>query len=315
VSSLPPPATTRARPFRGFSWRRLRALASNTLTQLLRMKTLYFLIVFGLALLVVGFVIPAPPVGVGMATFGGEQELRLLKSVALGAMSWFSVIVAIAGTAVLLPRDLEDRTLYTILSKPVPRFEYLLGKLCGVLLLLVLTLAVMDAFCCLALWLKQNSLVAQEIAYWERKGEVGPEKLAEIHRLYDRFGLDWNFQAPVLGIFFQAAIMASLALLISTFASSTLFTILAGLGFLIIGQGQELAREYLFRDMIPAAQRLISVIIALALPDLRQFNVIDETVAGQQVPAWFLWRMTGMAVFYLAFYNLLAWFTFSDKEL
>jgi hypothetical protein len=197
----------------------------------------------------------------------------------------------------------------------VPRFEYLLGKLCGVLLLLLITLVLMDLVCCLALWLKQKALIAQEIAFWERKGELGPEKLAEIGRLYGRFGLDWNFQAPVLGIFWQAAIMASLALLISTFASSTLFTILAGLGLLIIGQGQELAREYLFQELVPPAQRLISVALALAVPDLRQFNVIDEVVAGQQVPGWFLWRMSGLAMFYLVFYNLLAWFTFSDKEL
>jgi len=44
------------------------------------------------------------------------------------------LVYSIAATALLLPRDVEDRTLYTILSKPVPRIEYLLGRLVGVLI-------------------------------------------------------------------------------------------------------------------------------------------------------------------------------------
>ena len=47
-------------------------------------------------------------------------------------------------TALLLPKDVEDRTLYTILAKPVPRFDYLAGKLLGVLLLVFVSLALMD---------------------------------------------------------------------------------------------------------------------------------------------------------------------------
>ena len=55
----------------------------------------------------------------------------MLKDVSLGAMSIFTSLLAIVATAQLLPRDLEDRTIYTILAKPVPRYEYLIGKLAG----------------------------------------------------------------------------------------------------------------------------------------------------------------------------------------
>jgi len=312
------PAPVPARPFARISALRLWALATNTFTQILRMKTLYFLIVFATLLVVFGFIMPPPPTGQGLASFGGEQELRLLKSVSLGAMSWFTAILAIAGTAMLLPRDVEDRTLYTILCKPVPRFEYLLGKLGGVLLLLALSLLIMDVACCAVLYLKQASLTSLELNILENRGELTPERTTQIRELYGRYGLDWNFQAAILGIFFQAAVMAALALLISTFATSTLFTIMAGLALLIIGQGQELARDYIFKDVLGTsggAQRVIAVTLALLLPDLRQFNVIDEVVAGTPIPAWFLWRMTGIAALYLIFYQLLSWFSFSDKEL
>ncbi len=318
----PAPAPTAvpaaARPYSRISLLRIWALTTNTFTQILRMKTLYFLIVFAILLIVFGFIMPPPPTGQGLASFGGEQELRLLKSVSLGAMSWFTAILAIAGTAMLLPRDVEDRTLYTILCKPVQRFEYLLGKLGGVLLLIILTLIIMDLACCAVLHLKQSSLVSQELAMLEHRGQLTPENTVRIKELYGRYGLDWNFQAAVLGIFWQAAVLAALALLISTFATSSLFTIMAGLALLIIGQGQELARDYIFKDILETsaqAQRAIAVLIALAIPDLRQFNVIDEVVAGTRIPVWFLGRMAAIALMYLVFYQLLAWFTFSDKEL
>ena len=59
-------------------------------------------------------------------------------------MSIFTWLLAVLATAMLLPKDIEDRTLYTILAKPVPRFEYLLGKFLGVLLLLFIALSLMS---------------------------------------------------------------------------------------------------------------------------------------------------------------------------
>ena len=309
------PGLDARRPHRRLSLERTWTLSTNAFTQLLRMRTLYFLVAFGAVLVVFGFIMPAPPAGQGLASFAGEQELRLLKSVSLGAMSWFSVILAIAGTAMLLPADLEDRTLYTILSKPVPRLEYLSGKLLGIALLLVLSLAVMDAACCAALWAKQRVVTAEAVALWEHLGQLTPEKLEEIRSVHAAQGLNWNFQAAVAGILCQAGIMAAVCLLISTFASSSLFTILIGLAVFVIGQGQELAREFIFGGAGGIIERLISTVLALAFPDLRQFNVIDEVVAGKIMPGALIGRMAGMAALYTGFYHALGWFIFKDREL
>ena len=69
-------------------------------------------------------------------------------------MTLFSALLAIVGTAMLFPRDVEDRTIYTILSKPVPRVEYLFGKLFGVLALVGLSLLLMDVFFSLVLYMR-----------------------------------------------------------------------------------------------------------------------------------------------------------------
>ena len=61
-------------------------------------------------------------------------------------MSVFTSLLAILATANFLPKDLEDRTLYNLLSKPVPRFVYLLGKLLGIILLLAFILLMSAVF-------------------------------------------------------------------------------------------------------------------------------------------------------------------------
>src|SRR5439155_25176098 len=108
-----------------FSLQRIISIAANTLTQLTRHKVFYVLLIF--ALVLIGS-------SVFMARLSFQQEFQIIKDISLRAMSIFSSLLAIVPTARLIPQDVDDRTIYTILAKAVPRFEYLLGKLLGVLL-------------------------------------------------------------------------------------------------------------------------------------------------------------------------------------
>src|SRR4029077_3766719 len=119
-----------------FSFGRIFAITANTLTELTRQKVFYVLLIF--ALLLIGS-------SMFMARLAFQQEFQILKDVSLGAMSLFTSLLAIVATARLIPQDIEDRTVYTILAKPVPRFEYVLGKLAGVLLLLAISTLIMSA--------------------------------------------------------------------------------------------------------------------------------------------------------------------------
>src|SRR5438046_10482149 len=121
---------------RAFSFSRIRAITVNTLTELTRLKVFYVLLVF--ALLLIGS-------SMFVAQFTFQQEFQILKDVSLGAISIFTSLLAIVATARLIPQDIEDRTVYTILAKPVPRFEYLLGKIAGVLLLLAISTLILSA--------------------------------------------------------------------------------------------------------------------------------------------------------------------------
>ena len=137
----------------GFSLSRVWTMAAATVTQLVRMRILVFLVVLSVIVVAAGFLFPV---------FSAEQQLKMLKYVSFGALQFFSLVLAIVATALLLPKDMEDRTLYTILSKPVPRVEYLLGKFLGVMLLIGGGLLIMDLLVCGVLYFRQSMVLAQE---------------------------------------------------------------------------------------------------------------------------------------------------------
>ena len=151
-----------------FSPGRIWVLASSTFTQLVRMRTFYFLIVFA--------ILVAAASNLDLL-YTPAQKLRILKDASFGAMSIFSWLFAIAATAVLIPRDLEDRTLYTILSKPVPRLEYLLGKLGGVMLTIGVALVVMQVLFTGFLFFREVTVLASERQYLESQGEMSAAEI------------------------------------------------------------------------------------------------------------------------------------------
>src|SRR2546423_14929723 len=94
-----------------------------------------------------------------MAKLSFQQDFNIRKAVSLGAISMFTSLLAIVATARMLPRDIEDRTVYTILAKPVPRFEYVVGKIAGVLLLLAISTLVMIGAFLAVLYMREQAVL------------------------------------------------------------------------------------------------------------------------------------------------------------
>lgn len=304
--SIPRPV----RHHRRFSLLRVITLAGGTFTQLVRMKVFYFMALFAIAVIAASF---------AFADLQTDGQLKLLKDVSLASMSLFSMLFAIAGTALLIPRDIEDRTLYTILCKPVPRLEYLLGKLLGMVFLIFISLVLMDLLFSVVLYLKENAVIADQIAVLEHMHHGSREGLeaniANVQETLSGQGLTWNLQNGVLAIFLKATVLTGVTLLVSTFASSTIFTIMTSLAVMVIGQAQSLAREvFLGQDasMIPKA---IAGAVSLIFPDFKAFDVVDAVVSGSAVPAVIMGKMAGLTGVYLVIHLMAAYVIFSDKEL
>ena len=283
--------------------RRTTTIAAVTWTELVRLKVFYFLIIF--ALLVIGN-------SFFLARFSFEEEFQMLKDIALGAMSVFSSLLAILATATLLPKDSEDRTIYTVLAKPVSRTEYLLGKLSGVFLLLTLAVLLMGAVFAAVLLLRTQTLLHSA------QIEMAALPPAELQAALDKIratGYDPNLFAGGVIILVKAWLLAALTMFISTFATSTIFTTIAFAAY-FIGHLQATAREYwLAADTSGFLTKSVLAIVSLVFPDLQAFNLVDDIVTGVAIPGAIFWKTLALGAGYIAVYTALAAAVFHHKEL
>jgi ABC-2 type transport system permease protein len=289
---------------RRFSLRRVSAICTNTLTELIRLKVFYFLLLFGL-ILIGG--------SVGLARFSFQQEFQILKDISLGAMSIFTSLLAIIATARLISQDIEERTIYSILAKPVSRIEYLIGKLAGVLLLLGIAVAIMAALFLVVIYTREQTVLHDTA----RQMATAPaDQLDHALNAVRASALNPNL-APAIGIIYlKACLLASLTLFVSTFATTNIFTVVVMVFVYIIGHLQATAREYWLHEHGAGwITQLLLAVVALVFPDLQLFNVVDEAVVGTAIPFAIFLKTAGIGIFYIIVYTALATVVFSGKEL
>jgi hypothetical protein len=280
------------------------AIARNTFTELVRQKVFFFLLIF--ALLIIGN-------SAFMAKFSFQEQFQMLKDISLGAMSVFTSLIAILATANFLPKDMEDRTIYTLLAKPVPRYRYLLGKLLGIITLLACATLLMSALFLATLWLRESTVLAETRA---QLAGASPEELAMAVKEVTDATFNINLLPGIAIIFIKSALLASLTLFISSFATSSIFTILMAAALYFIGHLQSTAREYWLSGMdVEWWSRLLAAAVALLFPDLQAFNLTDDIIAGTAVPLALFLNTAGLGILYVAVYFALSALVFSSREL
>ena len=270
-----------------------------------------------------------------LVTVSFQGQLQTLMDVSLGAMSVFSMFLAVLATAMLLPKDMEDRTLYTILAKPVARFEYLLGKLCGVAAMLTVATFLMTTFfsAVLGVWQgRELDRIAEqypvaEAAQAEQAGKARPGTSVELAQKRD---LETGklrattFTPTLFGgiavILLRAVIIAALTLMISAFSTSWLFTVIVALMFVLVGFLVPVARDVWQGQAgigadLPGYLKLFLIGVTVFCPDMQVFNVVDDIAAGAVVTSEVFLQTAGLGFGYLAVYVFVGYLFFAWREL
>ena len=277
-----------------------------TALQLIRMKTLFILLGVGLLVLI-------------SSTFEFEissnlsqvisQQLTFLKSTSLGAMTLFSTLFGIAATAILLPKDIEDKTLHLLLSKPLPKISYLLGKFLGVMLVIATSLFLLALLSSLLITLKQSQLIANLSTQ-----AVDLEWLATAK---SSSPINLSFHLSVISLLLKSSVVVSIALLISVFSTSTLFTSLVTGCCYLIGNYQSIARDYWFDEknlLGTGIEKFLSLIISLLFPDFGLFDIGNLGAGEASIPLISIAQLFVLSLFYCGFYLSITWFIFANKE-
>ncbi|MEQ1681861.1 MAG: ABC transporter permease subunit [Nitrospira sp.] len=214
---------------------RILSIALNTFRENLREKLLYNLLFF--ALLMIGSSILLSRITLG-------DYHRLILDLGLASINLFGVLIAIFVGIGLVSKEVDRKTIYTIVSKPIPRYEFLLGKYCGLVITLLANTVVMVAGLLIVLQVMDvpiTSLVFKSLAL----------------------------------IFLELMVITAVAVLFSTFTSATLSAIFT-LAVYVIGHLSGDLKEFA-RKLDDVSQVAVNAIY-YTLPNLERFNLKGHVI-------------------------------------
>jgi ABC-type transport system involved in multi-copper enzyme maturation permease subunit len=237
------------------------AIARNAFREAVRDRVLYNLVLFVLLL-------TAGAIFLGELSAG--QETKIIIDLGLSAMLLFGVFIAIFVGVGLVYKEIERRTLYAILAKPIGRGQFLLGKYLGLCLTLLVNVIIMGVGVSLA--------------------------LIYIRRGWDPLAI--KIWPAIMLIYFELMIITGVALLFSTFSSPALSALLTFFVFVIGHFSTDL--KNLSSTSNNVAARLLFRAIYYLLPNLTTYSVITPTAHGVTPDM----QTIGLAVAYAIVYNV-----------
>jgi ABC-type transport system involved in multi-copper enzyme maturation permease subunit len=257
------------------------AVALNTFREAVRDRVLYNLVFFALLMI-------AAAILVGQISIGIEDVV--IVSLGLSAISFIGLLIAIFIGVGLVYKEMDKRTLYALLAKPVRRWEFILGKFAGLVLTLVVNTAAMAAGLIVAMLYVKHTLPAGSAA---------------------------SAYVPVLvAVYFIAlklALVVALALLFSS-ATTPLLSILYTAGLYIAGNFIQQMRT-LRTDLMNPALATFMRWLSYVLPNFDNFDVVGAAAHGRAAPHVLIWQNTAYAVLYCTIVLLAAAAVFSRRNL
>jgi len=240
-------------------------IAINGFRESVRDKVLYSIVAFALVMIGASYLI-------GQLTAG--QDVKIMKDLGLSSISIFGLFMATFIGIGLVSKEVERRSIYGLLAKPVRRHEIVLGKFAGLTLTLLVNVAVMT----LALY--------AVLAY------VGAGENELVRKAREAPAVDPALMKAVVLILVQLMIVTAIALFFSTFSTPIVSAGLT-LGLYVAGYFSQDLRNFDQAVGSKAAQWLARGLYYV-LPNLAPFDVASQVVHGVPVP----WKYMALTITY-----------------
>ncbi len=251
---------------------RVSGVALNTFRESIRDKVLVTLIIF--AVLVMGSARIIQPLALG-------EEAKVIKDLGLSAITLFCVLISILVGGRIVYKEVEKRTIYIMLAKPVRRWEFILGKYLGLMTVLVVSLVVMT------------------VAFYAILLILG-------------MGVQLYLLLAVLATLCELAILTAVAVLFSTFSTPITGAVFT---FAVYFVGHMTRDLKLLAAMSPSAVvKAVSYFLYFVLPNLSNFNIRAEVVYGAPLDPSALLLSALYALVYTATLLLISVAIFNRKE-
>jgi Cu-processing system permease protein len=265
--------------------RAVRMIAVNVFRESVRDKVLYNLVLFAIVLMAASYLI-------GQLTAG--QDVKIIKDLGLSAISAFGLFIAVFIGIGLVSKEVERRSIYSLLAKPVVRWQIVLGKYAGLSLTLAVNLSIMAA------------------AFYGVLAYMNWRTPPSLRLAWEAPALDPRMLLVILLIFVQLLIVTAIATFFSTFSSpmlSAAFTF----GLFIAGQFSADLRNFQQVVESPMAARMARAVYWM-LPNLSQFDLKAQVVHGQPISPGAVALSCVYALFYIGMLLTIAVTIFSRRD-
>ena len=246
-------------------------------------------VLLGCCLLLLFIVIP-------YYTFG--DDIKMYKEACLQVIMLLAIFVAIWTSSVSVAEEIEGRTALTVLSKPIGRSQFILGKFFGIVsavALLFLMLGIFFVIC-----------ISFKVPYDARESA--------------NFYITWQDSCQEIALavpglilaFMETVVLASISVAIST-RLSILANLIICMGIYVVGHLLPLFVQSSVGEF--AIVQFMGQLFATVLPVLEYFNIYGAIVSGQQVPLNYIAWVGGYSLIYITIAMLFALALFDDRDL
>ena len=267
--------------------RRIVLVALHVFKESVRDRVLYSIGAFALLLV-------AGAIAIGQITAG--QDVKIIKDLGLATIEITGALMTIFIGVGLVSREIERRSIFGLLAKPLPRWEFIIGKYAGLVLTITVNVWVMGV----ALWL---------VLAW--LNWTSPEN---IRLSWSAPAVDPRLALVLLMITAELALLTAVALFFSTFSSSALVSVCLTVGIFIAGLLSTDLRHFGDLVVAPPAIVWLTSTIGWALPAFSEFDIKSQVVHGLPVGGGFLFHTLLYTAVYAATVLAASAFLFSRRE-
>lgn len=251
-----------------------------------RDKVLYAIVAFAVLLMAAAYLI-------GQLTAG--QDLKIIKDLGLAAMSMFGLFIAVFIGIGLVAREIDRRSIYAVLAKPVRRHEFILGKYAGLVGTLLVNVAVMAAAYYAVLFVMSKVLPPTAIVAQPRPA------------------VDPGLMIAIVMIGCELALVTAFALFFSTFSSSAMLSAALTAGLFVAGQfGADL--KNLDQAVSSPAVAAVGRALYYVLPNFAAFDVKSRVVYGMPLGDGYVAFTTAYAAVYIGALLVASVLVFSRRD-
>jgi len=266
---------------------RIGLVALHVFKENVRDRVLYAIAAFAVILV-------AASILIGQITAG--QDVKIIKDLGLATIELAGLLITVFIGVGLVAREIERRSIYGVLSKPLPRWEFIIGKYFGLVLTVFVNIAAMTvAFYLVLAWL----------------GWISPEN---VRASWVRPATDPQLLIAIVLIAAEMALLTAVSLFFSTFSSSTLLSVCLTVGLFIAGLLSQDLRH--FGDIVDVSAVVAMVVagVGWVIPAFSAFDVKGSVVSGVPVPVGYVVETVAYAVVYASAALVGAVTVFSRRE-